>query len=42
VKFEWNDKKSITNQKKHGVSFHEAASVFGDPLTLHFPIPIIQ
>ncbi len=28
--FSWNEKKSITNQGKHGVSFEEAQSVFAD------------
>ncbi|HLG17056.1 MAG TPA: BrnT family toxin [Blastocatellia bacterium] len=29
---EWDDKKAADNLKKHGVSFDEAATVFGDPL----------
>jgi len=28
--FEWDDIKAHTNEKKHGVSFLEAAEVFGD------------
>ena len=28
--FEWDDKKSASNQKKHGVSFEEAKTVFSD------------
>jgi len=28
--FEWDPNKAHTNQKKHGVSFTEAAEVFGD------------
>jgi hypothetical protein len=28
--FEWDDTKAHTNEKKHGVSFLEAAEVFGD------------
>jgi uncharacterized protein len=28
----WDDKKNRLNQKKHGVSFEEAAAVFLDPL----------
>ena len=31
--FEWNAQKNATNQRKHGVSFAEAASVFYDPLS---------
>ena len=29
--FEWDPGKALTNQAKHGVSFEEAATVFGDP-----------
>jgi uncharacterized protein len=32
--FEWNREKAEINLKKHGVSFAEAASAFGDPLHL--------
>jgi uncharacterized protein len=28
--FEWDTRKASANQDKHGVSFEEAASVFGD------------
>jgi len=28
--FEWGDKKSASNEKKHGVSFDEAKSIFTD------------
>ena len=31
-KFEWDKRKAKRNLKKHGVSFEEASSVFGDPL----------
>jgi len=30
--FEWDEKKAISNQIKHGVSFEEAKSVFSDSL----------
>lgn len=30
IKFEWDEKKNIANQKKHHVSFEEAKSVFYD------------
>ena len=30
--FEWDPRKASRNRSKHGVSFEEAASVFGDPL----------
>ena len=32
VHFEWDTAKSVSNQKKHGVSFEEAATVFSDRL----------
>ncbi len=32
--FEWDEKKAALNLKKHGVSFHEAKSVFGDLLSI--------
>ena len=32
--FEWDGRKARSNLEKHGVSFEEAASVFGDPLSL--------
>ena len=31
--FEWNAQKAAGNLRKHGVSFHEAATVFFDPLS---------
>jgi uncharacterized DUF497 family protein len=30
--FEWNDAKSRSNLRKHGVSFEDASRIFGDPL----------
>lgn len=30
LRFEWDLQKDLTNQKKHGVSFEEASTVFGD------------
>ena len=35
-RFEWNPQKATSNQKKHGVSFDEAVSVFADDLALTF------
>ena len=32
VAFEWDPRKAAVNLAKHGISFEEAASVFGDPL----------
>jgi uncharacterized DUF497 family protein len=40
LEFEWDDDKAKSNRKKHGVSFEEASTVFGDPLsrTIHDPV----
>ena len=35
--FEWDARKASANQEKHGASFEEAASVFGDPDALDGP-----
>jgi len=32
--FEWDETKAAVNRTKHGVSFEEAATVFGDPEAL--------
>ena len=32
--FEWDDPKAESNERKHGISFAEAQTVFGDPLAL--------
>jgi uncharacterized DUF497 family protein len=37
--FEWDHRKAAANARKHGVTFEEAASVFGDPLALTFDDP---
>jgi uncharacterized DUF497 family protein len=34
--FEWDEDKAASNQKKHGVTFEEAATVFADPLAAIF------
>jgi uncharacterized DUF497 family protein len=34
VRFEWDEKKSGLNRKKHGVSFEVAVEVFADPFCL--------
>ena len=39
MEFEWDDEKAASNITKHGVSFHEAATVFGDPLAVTFLDP---
>jgi hypothetical protein len=38
--FEWDPAKAADNLKKHGVSFEEAVTVFGDPLSLNMPDPL--
>lgn len=37
MKFEWDMEKAAVNFDKHGVSFQEASTVFGDPLAGTFP-----
>ena len=37
--FEWNPRKAETNLQKHGVSFTEAGTVFGDELAITVPDP---
>lgn len=39
MEFEWDEDKAAGNLKKHKVSFPEAATVFGDPLSVTFPDP---
>jgi uncharacterized DUF497 family protein len=39
MRFEWDQRKADSNLRKHGVSFREAATVFGDPLAWTFPDP---
>lgn len=34
IEFEWDPEKSESNLRKHGVSFLEAATAFGDPLSV--------
>jgi uncharacterized protein len=35
--FEWDARKAVVNRTKDGVSFEEAATVFGDPDALDGP-----
>jgi uncharacterized DUF497 family protein len=39
VKFEWDPNKAAANMRRHGVSFEEASTVFGDPLARTFADP---
>ena len=40
MKFEWDVKKVRRNLKKHKISFEEAVTVFGDPLSLTIEDPL--
>ena len=39
LSFEWDARKAAANRKKHGVSFEEALTVFGDLLARIFDDP---
>ena len=39
MEFEWDAAKAESNVEKHGVSFAEAMTVFGDPLDVTIPDP---
>jgi uncharacterized DUF497 family protein len=39
VGLEWDEAKAAANFEKHGVSFADAATVFGDPLYVDFYDP---
>jgi uncharacterized DUF497 family protein len=36
IRFEWDPRKATANQRKHGVSFEEARSVFYDDFAVQF------
>ena len=38
-RFEWDPAKARSNLREHAVSFDEASTVFGDPLSLLMPDP---
>jgi len=38
-RFEWDPAKGASNLSKHGISFEEAITAFGDPLSLLWPDP---
>ena len=40
MKFEWDPAKAADNLRKHGVSFEDASSVFGDPFAGTIPDPL--
>ena len=37
MRFEWDKRKAAVNNRKHGVLFNEAATVFADKLSFTFP-----
>jgi uncharacterized DUF497 family protein len=37
VRFVWDRRKAAANFEKHGVSFDEASTAFGDPLGAYYP-----
>ena len=39
MEFEWDTDKAHSNVEKHGTSFAEAMTVFGDPLEVTIPDP---
>lgn len=39
MEFEWDPNKAASNLEKHGVPFDEAATAFGDPLSLTIDDP---
>ncbi len=39
MEFEWDPQKAVRNLAKHGISFHEAATVFGDARAITFSDP---
>ena len=39
MEFEWDESKALRNERKHGISFMEAITVFGDPMELTIADP---
>ena len=37
--FDWDEEKATANLKKHGISFEEAKTVFGDPFSVTIDDP---
>lgn len=37
MKFEWDEKKAVSNKRKHGINFELAITVFDDPFALIAP-----
>ena len=39
IRFEWDSRKDLLNEKKHGISFREAETVFRDENAIEFDDP---
>ena len=39
MEFEWDPEKARANEQSHDLSFHEGATVFGDPMAITFSDP---
>jgi len=39
IEFEWDPKKSASNERKHEVTFQEASTIFSDRLAMTFADP---
>jgi uncharacterized DUF497 family protein len=42
MEFEWDEANAKANERKHGIDFTEAMSVFADPLSLTGMTPTIR
>jgi uncharacterized DUF497 family protein len=40
--FEWDASKARSNFKKHGVSFEEATTIFGDPMAITIECSVVS
>jgi uncharacterized DUF497 family protein len=39
LQFEWDSKKAESNERKHGITFEEASTIFGDLLSITIDDP---
>ena len=39
LRFKWDSKKAQSNRRKHGITFEEASTISGDPLSITIPDP---
>lgn len=42
MRFEWDERKSASNLRKHGIDFSFAAFAFGDPMQLIAPDSVVN